>query len=101
MTDQPKPTGPSLRKRVLLTLFLILPFLILALLMWVIVFQLQKQGKVLGESSRSSTPVSTNGTRPIGVVVPTCGNIRPSMYLEQAESIAALMRELTGVDTAP
>ena len=48
MTDQPKPPGPSLRKRVLLTLYLMLPFLVLATLMYVLAFQLQKQGTTLG-----------------------------------------------------
>lgn len=56
MTDQPKPTGPSLRKRVLLTLFLVLPFAVLALLMWVIVFQLQEQGASLGGEPARTTP---------------------------------------------
>ena len=56
MTDQPKPTGPSMRKRVLLTLFLILPFLILAGLMYALAFQLQEQGASLGgESAHAAT----------------------------------------------
>ncbi len=55
MTDQPKPPGPSLRKRVLLTLYLMLPFLVLATLMYVLAFQLQKQGATLGEKPAQST----------------------------------------------
>ncbi len=55
MTDQPKPTGPSMRKRVLLTLFLVLPFLVLATLMYVLAFQLQKQGASLGDRPAQTT----------------------------------------------
>jgi|MDTD01.1.fsa_nt_gb fructose-specific phosphotransferase system IIC component len=55
MTDQPKPPGPSLRKRVLLTLYLMLPFLVLATLMYVLAFQLQKQGASLGDRPAQST----------------------------------------------
>lgn len=50
---QATPPGPSMRKRVLLTLYLVLPFLILALLIWTIGFQLQKQGAKLGNETRS------------------------------------------------
>ena len=57
MTGTPKPQSPSVRKRVLLTLFLVLPFLILALLMWTIVFQIEKQGAELrAEPAREVTP---------------------------------------------
>jgi len=57
MTGTPKPQSPSVRKRVLLTLFLVLPFLILALLMWTIVFQIDKQGAELrAESANSGQP---------------------------------------------
>lgn len=57
MTGTPKTQGPSVRKRVLLTLFLVLPFLILALLMWTIVFQIDKQGAELrDEPARVESP---------------------------------------------
>lgn len=57
MTGTPKPPSPSVRKRVLLTLFLVLPFLILALLMWTIVFQIDKQGAELrAEPAQVETP---------------------------------------------
>lgn len=57
MNDRPKPPSPSVRKRVLLTLFLVLPFLILALLMWTIVFQVRKQGaEIRDEPARVETP---------------------------------------------
>ena len=55
MINTPKPTGPSMRKRVLLTLFLILPFLILAGLMYTIGLQFDKQGASLGK-----TPAQTS-----------------------------------------
>ena len=50
MINTPKPAGPSMRKRVLLTLYLILPFLILAGLMYVIGLQFEKQGASLGKA---------------------------------------------------
>lgn len=53
--NQPQQTGPSVRKRVLLTLFLLLPFLILAGLMYVLSYQLQKQGATLGEKPAQTT----------------------------------------------
>ncbi len=54
MTNTAKPPGPSMRKRVLLTLFLVLPFLILAGLMYAIGLQFDKQGASLGEKPAQS-----------------------------------------------
>ncbi|GAB5496982.1 MAG: hypothetical protein Phyf2KO_20620 [Phycisphaerales bacterium] len=42
---------PSLKKRVLLTLFLTLPFVVLILLMYIIAFEVTEQGKSVGESA--------------------------------------------------
>lgn len=53
--NKPQQTGPSVRKRVLLTLYLMLPFLVLAGLMYVLAYQLQKQGASLGEKPAQST----------------------------------------------
>ena len=52
MTRQ-QPYRPSVRKRVLLTLYLVLPFLVLALLMYVLAYQLKKQGAEI----RDDTPI--------------------------------------------
>lgn len=48
---EPTPSGPSVRKRVLLTLYLVLPFLVLALLMYVLAYQLKKQGAEIRDDS--------------------------------------------------
>ncbi len=45
---------PSLKKRVLLTLFLTLPFVVLILLMYIIAFEVSEQGETIGESTESS-----------------------------------------------
>ncbi|RNC80888.1 MAG: hypothetical protein ED559_03555 [Phycisphaera sp.] len=47
------PDRPSLKKRVLLTLFLTLPFVVLILLMYMIAFEVSEQGETVGESAES------------------------------------------------
>lgn len=59
MDESPNP-GPSVRKRVMLTLYLVLPFLILALLMWTIAYQLQKQGAELGTERTGNEDTQSN-----------------------------------------
>jgi hypothetical protein len=54
MTD-PAPETPSMKKRVGLTLFLVLPFVVLIVLMYTIAISISEQGKELhSEEERPS-----------------------------------------------
>lgn len=94
MTGTPKPLSPNVRKRVLLTLFLVLPFVVLAILMWVLAFQLQKQGKRLGEGNPTPQPVSTNGHPPVPIRVRESCPERIPMSAENQAKLAAIIQRL-------